>query len=102
MKFWFTFGSGLVMGGVAGAFLTSFFLFDDISRSPSYRPSSVAAKPVAFKTKKNIAPVVASSPVPPPETKPAAIPAAAVDMDSLPASPEVLSTAKRDDTSINP
>ncbi len=102
MKFWLTFGSGVVMGAILGAFMTSFFLFDDVSKSPSYRPPTVVAKPAVFKTKKGEMPVVASSTQSTPEAKPHALPAEAVDLEALPPSAEVLSTAKREDTSINP
>lgn len=108
MKFWFTFVSGVVLGALAGAFLTSFFLFDDV-RSSS-RPQSVAARPAIFKAKKEETPIIATAPQKLPEEKPSAVSAEAVNFDTLNAvpampSPEnhpVMSTAKRENTSIDP
>ena len=103
MKFWFTFGFGLVLGVMLGSFLTGFFLYDDIHEKQS-APLPIAAAAVSKKQPKKADSYKAVFTPPVEErAKPSAIPAEAVDLDSLPSidGPEVIATAKRDDDSAD-
>ncbi len=102
MKSWFAFGFGLVIGGIASAFLVTFLLYDEVikGRPPSVPAASVSwnqTKGVTIRTKK-VEPkeVEAVSSQPPMEVKPFAITAEGVNPDSL-SDEGVLATAKRDE-----
>ena len=98
MKSWLIFGFGVTLGGVCGAFLTAFILFDDLT----HKTSSADPRMAMVKTLKSDKPkaIPASAVVlPEQEARPQAVAAEAVDPDSLPAAAPngVISTAKRDD-----
>jgi len=98
MRFWFTFGFGIVLGTVFGFFLASFVLFDDkvqdraskrANNSGASHPMVVAAHPSHLSKDAKVA-----------DAKPAAVSAEAVDLNALPAAPAEaapsFSTAKRE------
>jgi hypothetical protein len=99
MKFWLTFGSGLVFGSFAGAFVVAFLLLDDVSQ----RPPSVAATPAApavvkVATIKPIAPKPVEPVEPAVEVKPVAVPAEAVDASTvMEEDTKVISSISRED-----
>lgn len=107
MKFWLTLGSGILIGAIAGAFVVTFVLLDDVSQ----KPASVAATAVQDKVsvsssatrpaKVHVEPEVSVQPAAPLEAKPVGVSAEAVKVDDLPAAEpvNVLSTVKRDETS---
>ncbi len=100
MKFWFTFGFGLFFGVILGSFFTRFFLYDDIHEKQPVHHSIAATVSKKQPKKMDSYKAVLAPPV---EAKSRAIPAEAVDPDSLPSidEPEVIATAKRDDNSAD-
>jgi hypothetical protein len=87
------------LGGVSGAFIVAFFLLDDYS----HKPPSIAAVPIVASSIPKSQPVAAQV-MPKSEPKPVGVTAEAVDPNSLPSSQgqgQVLSTVRRDDTSID-
>lgn len=121
MKFWLAFGLGLMTGAVLGAVLVSYLLYDDVTQGSGRSTpvmASVKKPPVharqmektAVPAAPAIAPSVASAGTPPivapsRETRPAAVAAEAVDLDSLPSveeKPGVIATARREDATDTP
>jgi hypothetical protein len=121
MKFWLAFGLGLMTGAAMGAVLVSYLLYDDVTQGSGRSTpamASVKKPPVhARQVEKAVvpappatAPSVASSgtlptAAPSRETKPAALAAEAVDLDSLPSveeKPGVIATARREDATDTP
>lgn len=84
MKTWITFGAGLLLGALAGAYLTSFFLFDDYGKNtgPKKEINVNLAKRSDSSFQTNGITVVSSHK----EELPSALRAEPVDPDSLPES----------------
>ncbi len=94
------------MGVLLGAFVTVFFLIDDIMAKKAQPSASTVASahPHTAKSAKKTD-VAVQQPAPlSTDAKPAAVTAEAVDMDSLPAADEdgVMATVKRDDSGAAP
>ena len=100
MRFWFTFGVGMVLGTVFGFFVASFLLFDDKVPDRSRRAGNSGPHPVAVAAAHPVQPQKQAAQPAKTDSKPIAVAAEAVDLNALPAAPAEavpsFSTAKRD------
>ena len=94
------------MGILLGAFVTAFFLLDDMTASKTNpaSPTVAANKLHVGKAAKKVDVATQQSGTSTNEAKPTAVAAEALDLDSLPQADDggVMSTAKRDDTEATP
>jgi hypothetical protein len=116
MKSWLIFGSGTFVGLIIGAFFAAFLLLDDATQTQLATPTSLSHARISpkkqaakvevahsdSKTEVNRSEAKRTSlPKQVTDSKPIAISAEALDLDSLPPATEdnVISTAKRDQSS---